>query len=359
MVNSDRDPTRLLADDSLFSNPMELPEAPGKHHTVYRAEEGARCFNLHSYITRYEDKFWACWSSGWTDEEGSGQCIVYSMSDDGYSWTDPGVLTEPEPDGQGGEGVCISRGIFVQDGALTAHVAHLDRLNPGVGWEGLRLARYRWDGSAWHSTGVLIDNAMTNFPPQPIGDRLLMTIRVGQRNRFYTALSEDLKGGEWQLTFLEGGARISEPSWYIDPDGVVQMLCRDRERSKALLRCLSTDNGETWSAPVITNYPDTTSKNFTLQLSNGAYCLINNPNREGRDPLAATFSVDGWTFDRPVALRKNAPLRRFAGRAKPGRSFQYPHAIEYNGSLWLICSVNKEDIEVSEYPIESLVPDKK
>lgn len=123
-----------------------------------------------------------------------------------------------------------------------------------------------------------------------------------------------------------------------------------------MLRALSADHGRTWSKPVRTNYPDATSKNFPGRLSNGAYFLINNPNPKGRDPLAVSFSRDGWTFDRALAIRKNLPPRRFEGRAKGSGTAQYPHAIEHGGSLWVIYATNKEDIEVAEIPVSKLRP---
>lgn len=107
---------------------------------------------------------------------------------------------------------------------------------------------------------------------------------------------------------------------------------------------------------MLTNYPDATSKNFTGKLSSGWYFLINNPDPKRRDPLSISFSRDGWVFSRPVNIRVDAPPRRYSGRAKPSGSFQYPHAIEYGGSLWVIYSTNKEDIEISEFPITGLPP---
>jgi hypothetical protein len=53
-------------------------------------------------------------------------------------------------------------------------------------------------------------------------------------------------------------------------------------------------------------------------------------------------------------VRRDPPARRFEGRAKGSGSVQYPHAIEHNGSLWVIYSINKEDIEVAEIPIRGL-----
>jgi hypothetical protein len=101
---------------------------------------------------------------------------------------------------------------------------------------------------------------------------------------------------------------------------------------------------------VHTNYPDATSKNFAMRLSNGEFVLLNNPNQKKRDPLAISVSQDGWTFEQPRALRAGQQME------DPTKTwtFQYPHAMEHNGSLWVAYSINKRDIEVSETKMSDL-----
>ncbi|MEO6982441.1 MAG: exo-alpha-sialidase [Edaphobacter sp.] len=196
---------------------------------------------------------------------------------------------------------------------------------------------------------------MNNFPPRPFGDHLFMTCRDSY-SLMHTAVSGNLSGNHRSVSPLPTSvppSNMSEPSWYIDPQGTGHILFRDAGRSKFLYHSTSTDQGRTWSAPVRTNYPDATSKNFAAKLSNGWYFLINNPNQKKRDPLGISFSRDGWSFAHPMALRTDAPALRFKGKSKGTGSFQYPHAIEHDGSLWVIYSVNKEDIEVSEFKLSS------
>jgi predicted neuraminidase len=135
----------------------------------------------------------------------------------------------------------------------------------------------------------------------------------------------------------------------------VHLIIRDNFRSGYLIRIVSRDHGASWGKPLLTNYPDATSKNFTGRLSGGWYFLINNPDQKQRDPLAISLSRDGWIFERPMAIRSRPPQCRYTGRAKGSGTVQYPHAIEHNGSLWVIYSTNKEDIEVSELPLHQLV----
>jgi hypothetical protein len=260
--------------------------------------------------------------------------------------------------------------MFEYQGTLFALVAKLDRLQPGSAWLGLRLTLHEYTAGTraerangtearaggWADRGVLIDDAINNFAPRAIGTHWLMTLRVGARDRFSVATATD-PTAEWTRHRFPGdNGRVNEPSWYVDPAGVTHMLIRDNARTKRLLHSTSTDDGLTWSEPVETDYPDATSKNFVLRLSDGRYCLINNPNPTSRDPLGITVSTDGRLFGNPRALCKDAPMRRFQGRAKPERSFQYPHALEHDGYLYVIYSVNKEDIVVSRYKLEDLPP---
>ena len=67
-------------------------------------------------------------------------------------------------------------------------------------------------------------------------------------------------------------------------------------------------------------------------------------------------SEDGITFDHLLVVQGEVPLRRYPGLYKnPGP--QYVRGIEEgspqppDGAMWLVCSVNKEDIWVSRIPV--------
>jgi hypothetical protein len=340
---------------------MDLDLVEGRTSTVYRAEEGGWQFNLHSYVTYFDGRFWAVWSSSPADEESSAQVIRYASSVDGHDWSESGILAD-DPDGPENPALWIARGVFVHQGRLTALGAYIGGETQyglegsGEVWPKLSLRRFEWSGDAWEEKGVFLEDCMNNYPPRPLENRLFMTCRDSY-GRMYTALSASPEGADWSIERLPGEEpldRMSEPSWYVDPEGVVHLIFRDQRRSRQLCHSISEDMGVAWTAPVVTNYPDATSKNITGLLSNGYYYLINNPNQQGRDPLGISFSQDGWTFMGPRALRKEAPSRRYPGRAKPDKSFQYPHAMEKDGSLWVIYSTNKEDIEITEYQISDL-----
>jgi len=350
----DPDPGKLLADPAVLAEPKSLKLAPSKTSPVFTAKKGGWQFNLHSYLTYYDGRFWAVFSSGRVDEDSPNQLIRYATSADGHTWGESQVLVD-DPDGPDKPGSWIARGVYVHQGKLIALNAYREETRETERgreyWPNLRLVRFEWDGKAWVNRGPEVDNCMNNYPPRNLGGRLFMTCRDSFMV-MHTAQAASEAGGPWRVTKLPGEEphdRMSEPSWYVDGKGVAHMLFRDGRRSKFLYRSLSRDGGSTWTAPVRTNYPDATSKNIAGKLSNGWYYLINNPNPTSRDPLAISFSRDGWVFDRPVALRQNAPEQRFPGRAKNKGSFQYPHVMEREGSLWVLYSTNKEDIEISEF----------
>ena len=291
--------------------------------------------------------------------------IRYSRSADGHNWAPPETLAEPSRS-KAGLATCIARGIFVNRGRLAALVYERDPKENHAAATRNRLRRYFWSGNRWDFDRVILEDALNNYPPRPIGSRLFMTLRR-DRGKMHTALSEDLSGDDWEVSPLPGLTKahpMSEPSWYLDPEGAVHLIFRDRGWSGFLFRSLSCDGGKTWTPPVRTNYPDATSKNFSQRLSNGLYYLINNPSQcprprvteKSRDPLGLSFSRDGWSFAYPRLLRAGAPDRRFEGHSKDF-GFSYPHALEHNDSLWVIYSTNKEDIEVSQFPLEDLCVD--
>ena len=113
-----------------------------------------------------------------------------------------------------------------------------------------------------------------------------------------------------------------------------------------------------WSMPQPTNIPDAHTRTHAGTLPDGRTYLLgtqvsNTSVRHRRDPLTLSLSSDGIAFDRVWALRWGAPERRFKGLDKD-YGFAYPGATVSGSSLFVAYSVNKEDIEVLEVPLELL-----
>jgi predicted neuraminidase len=148
---------------------------------------------------------------------------------------------------------------------------------------------------------------------------------------------------QWQNVFImdffkNKVLKPDEPIWWPVSDKTILAVFRDNAGSGRLFRSFSKDLGQTWSAPIKTNYPKATSKVFSMLTSTGERLIVGNANPKlGRRQLLLSLSKDGLVFTRMFLL--DIP-------AKKPSSFQYPHVMEKDGKLYIAYSTNKEMIEM-------------
>jgi hypothetical protein len=127
---------------------------------------------------------------------------------------------------------------------------------------------------------------------------------------------------------------------------------------------VSKDEGKTWSEPV---RPPTLvtggAKVWGQRTADGRYALVYNPHRVDRFPLVIVHGDDGVTFGGMSTIWGEKIPQRYPGeRRRPGP--QYTRGISEwssdgswkdSNALWIVYSVNKEDIWVSriELPIRA------
>ena len=140
--------------------------------------------------------------------------------------------------------------------------------------------------------------------------------------------------------------------FYTRPDGTVVGFFKNRWVT------ITKDQGQTWSQPVrCETLTYSGAKIWAQKLDNGQFALVYNPTDSlARHPLCIATSNDGITFDNLINVHGEVPPKRFWGREKrPGP--QYVRGIiEGNGNppgdyLWVVYSVNKEDIWISRIPV--------
>ena len=168
------------------------------------------------------------------------------------------------------------------------------------------------------------------------------------------------------------GHRMNEPTpaWRLD-DGTWVRLYRDEgdiraasraevdaTRSRRNYATFSFDNGTTWTPATRTNFPDSCARSNAGKLPDGQVYVINNilpmaPRPGGRSMLAISLSRDGLKFDRSAVIRFVSRPQRYQGKFK-SMGYQYPHSVVVGEHLWVIYSVNKEDIEVARIPLAEL-----
>jgi hypothetical protein len=186
-------------------------------------------------------------------------------------------------------------------------------------------------------------------------------------------------GNEIQLDFntskplSDDNHRLTEPvpSYRLD-DGTCVRLYRDMgskdavtqkekedSKSRRNYASFSFDDGKTWTVPTRTGIPDACARSNAGKLPDGQVYVINNiipmnpGGLGGRSMLAISLSRDGLDFDRVAIIRFISPPLRYKGLEKT-IGYQYPHSVVVNNDLWVMYSVNKEDIEVTRIPLNEL-----
>lgn len=357
----------------------KLPTIRGRHAVISPAMLKAKSagkakpgmgdlrFQLHNYLVHHKGRFWCIWSDGPPVEDEPTQEIRYAISRDGLTWSKPKSVTgTPQA-----PYAFIARGLWVRDGKLLALAAHFKGKGAfGVNKE-LELRAYAWDAGkrAWRFQTKIYDNAINNFPPQklPTGDWILT--RRDARFNVSVLIGGRKSLSDWKPYPVVGVREIKrfrpdEPIfWPLADQKTLFALYRDNSGSGRLFHSTSPDLGRTWGKPVMTNFPNATSKLFSMKTSRGYRVLVLNANpKRGRRELHLAISSDGRRFTRLARLiiptpPQTATVSTVSLRKKFQSgiaSLQYPHVIERDGYLWIAFSRNKKQTEVLRVSLDSV-----
>jgi len=382
LLAAEKPVVRWTADDApdfryQFIEKMKITEL--KHATP---ENGK--FNHHPYLAVHQKIMFACWDTQARDENISGQHGVFCRSTDrGETWSRAEVLfpslsanvpaSETTEPGwfQTSQGFIETDGRFyaltIVDQSLKEKVHRYNEVSRRrIGW----LAREVQADGTLGKIFWLTDDApepIRGFPAFPAGDKKLVA-KINERLRQPAHLPQ-LFFGPRAHPDSDDGHRMTEPSptwrldtgtWvrlYRDAGGIHAKSKREVEESKSRRNyaAFSFDDGKTWTTPTRTTFPDACARSNAGRLPDGRYYVINNvlpmsPKKGGRALLAVSLSDDGLEFNQTTVLRFVAPPRRYEGKAK-GLGYAYPHSVVVGKYLWVIYSVNKEDIEVARIPL--------
>ena len=139
--------------------------------------------------------------------------------------------------------------------------------------------------------------------------------------------------------------------YYHLPDGKVACLW------KHALTAISTDEGKTWSEPVLRakGFVTSNAKIWGQRLSDGTYATVYNPS-EFRWPLGISTSVDGLNYTTLNLVQGDITRMRYGGNYKSygpqyTRGIQEGEGIPPDGNMWVSYSMNKEDMWVSRIQV--------
>ncbi len=340
-------------------NFFALPRVPSEAAIVNDVRYAwGRKINQHNYLAYFNDMFWVMWSDGPGEpREGlsaeqhyhrtpghdlPGQLISYATSKDGINWTEKRDLAGNPDVGF----AWIARGFWIRDGKLLGLATRYNA--PGYRGAGLQLHAFEMtfgEEVKWKPLGLVLDNAMNNFPPKKLSTGEWMMSRRDSVGDVYMIVGGDAAFNNWSSFQVKGsrGEELAgeEPYWYELPDGNLAALFRDNNKSGYLFRSFSTDNGRTWSQPTKTNFPDARSKFCALRLTDGRYVIVSNSNSKMRDPLTIAISDDGLVFNK-------------MGYLVGERTIDYPHLIQVGDYIYVTFDGAKQTVEVLKIKISDL-----
>ncbi|WP_228530381.1 sialidase family protein [Tamlana sp. I1] len=357
--------------DSLFN--MNKPETLGLSYakgletiTVFLPKNRDNKYNHGVVLFPFKGMLYAQWQSSAVDEDGADTQVFYSRSRNGVDWEAPKKLTEKWE-----HGIKTSGGWWCNGDTLVAYICvwpnNTSKLKQGY-TEFVSSA----DGIHWEKPVPI-----KNSEGQPVLGIIEQDVHALPNGRILTAFhmqpglivtpfyTDDPSGVTgWKSgkmknmpTTKEGMSRAIEPSWFYRKDGAIVMVFRDQESTFKKLASMSFDNGETWTTPQIINTPDSRAKQSAGNLPNGMAYMVNNPSgNKSRFPLVITLSKDGWLFDKAYLLRgggDNLQKLRFPGKYKRV-GYSYPKSVVWGNYLYVSYATNKEDVELTRIPLESL-----
>lgn len=328
------------------------------HSIVLRTDRKTGGYNHHSKLIFHNGMFYAMWSNHSRMEDGAGQRTLFSTSKDGRKWA-PWAELAPPPQPQTNE---------TPDKLWLAPVAWLTfegRLWAQIGGYSLRpemktylyrevmpdgkLGPIYTDHARWQ------DSEDTGFDIQLADTPELASLLTGVRSQ----------GGRPRPPAGVDSANLNETTFYQTADGRYVCLRRDENFSHRLYVSM-TNNLQEWPLARPTDIPDAPSMTVNVQLTDGHVLLVGNqiatafddPERKFYDrvPLVVSISKDGYVFDRAFAVRTDKHRHRVDGVAGRGEGGgQYPSAIVQAGRLYVLYSMGKEDIVITEIPLTDLM----
>ena len=333
-----------------------LDYLPGVEHVdVWLQADG---YSNNVVLTHFQDRYYCMWQHSERDEDTPDTHVLYATSRDGKAWSGPMVLAGPT------DSCFVSPGGWIQRGdslsALLNYIRADDRKAGGSAW----FTSTR-DGLSWSAPqpvlladGNPIQGLFEQDPLPLAGGRTVGAIHFMPGLELCPVYTDDPSAlrGWTKAVFPPGEDSPLEPSQYARPDGSLVMLLRDQQSSFVKLASISCDSGQSWSAPVRTNLPDSRSKQCAGTLPSGTAFWVGNPTgNKSRRLLAIGLSQDGVAFDRAYLLSGPAdlPAQRTPGRYKT-LGYNYPKAHLAEDALWISLSLNKERVVLFRIPLKLL-----
>ena len=373
----------------------ETTRVDAEHIPVYRGGVGT-AYNHHHQIVSLDGTLVASWSNGIAHEDDPGQRMLMATSEDlGATWSEARPVADRRP-GAHADAIITAMGIREYQQRLYAYYGVYEyppeglvkgaspAQRPSIGkalwpegefWsfdECCEIVESTDGGATWSQPVGSIDGCVPNLRPEAVaGGRLILPGNImfpftddpagvsGWKRVGIPGLPEDYRDapGRFQKEFQRRGESLNfcEGSFFQTDDGVIHMMLRSDSDVGLLGVTESSDNGETWSEPILTGYTDSRCRFHFGRLPDGRFFGLSCPKpKSGRTPLVLATSDDGVSFDRHYILGDSPPGRsRLPGHHKGG-TYGYPSYHIMGDTVYVIYSIQKEDIAVCRFGLDQL-----
>lgn len=339
-----------------------LPPKGMEHFLAHDGQEDILPFLLDVAVTVHKGRIYVAWYNS-TDAEICGTSLIrgrYS-DDEGKNWSEPFVIAGSF-EAQGHHYVPIT--FFPVGDQLYALITQMSGKNITTALDLYRMDEN--DSTRWSKVSQIAGGFITNAPPQRLDNGNWVvggwTPMKNDTPAFPVVLISqgDEIEKEWRCVFLYDPIapnavriRCSEISFHADGPELTAYIRNDEGPSYVFE---SKTYGETWSEPMFNPMTMTGAKIFAGKLSNGKRYLIYN---EERGYFIRTLLVIAVADAGERAFNR---VYRLFDKVDPeigrGSTWLYPCSCEYNGYLYIGCTLQEPDnvrsAAIAKIPIDSL-----
>jgi len=328
-----------------------------------------RAYAHHAAITVYKNRIYAMWSSGRVNEDDCGQRVLWSYSNGFNDWSEPEIFADTAM-GEHSELVRFAQGFFATEDRLFGYFFEIEyrkedmqgeNFRPKTNTPPLSIKRYcrilNEDGISWGEP-IAIEGGSSNHSAERLSSgRYMIATAIGAK---YT---DDISGmPKWTLAEVDwkyieaakekGAVELCETSFFETDDGIIHYMMRSGDFK--LWHAESYDNGETLTAVYPTNYTDGLSKFQFGRLPDGRYYYVGNPlPKPDRTVLALEISENGYDFNERYIIRDEPNQVKQKGMFKGGM-YGYPECVIYDGYMYVIYSMQKEEIAITRFSLDQI-----
>ncbi len=354
-------PFKLWDEQTPYPAVTEISFVSGTEYSVVHRQTPDHIFLHEPRLTFHGDTLFVNFSSARERESDPDQHMRgYRSRDGGKTWGSVEIVAPGFTDGRRHE----TAPMLSHNGRLWAFVGRYDRGSKNS--LGMELFRLTDDGIKFEPVGS--DLSLKHFVPFVLPQRMSNGNWVigGHTEKVRHAAVAISRGND--LTSWKE-VRVDTPSCSDYPETALLLqgekilaVTRGCPAQKALVS-LSTDFAEHFSPLVESNLPMAQSKPFGGTLSNGRHYLIYNnaPDSPYRNTLvvAVTGTNELYPFRKVFKVVEGLPATmkpelETIGETSETNAWAYPEAVEKDGILYVVFSMNKRHCILARIPVESL-----